>query len=296
MSAVIATSSLKVKKFGWATETVKGVIDDSAAFNDALVQDFETTPNIPNVEQAALGTPYLHKIIKTGERYRASVSFIPFDSDILMYAINRTGAKNVDKSLTWGLSQDMDSGSGTLVEKFQFAKGATCNSITINGSNDAVTVDSEWFCTDATTPSPTHGITGTPTWAPLVDAGWTGLSGGVNPITWGGVDQRVRSYSITVDNSVYEDQFLGDAQVSVTNPTTHRVSGSIDIIWTTTDLWADMKTLSPEILKIELGPSTFLTLTDAVLESGPIPRSASSTETTAVSYSLKAPKCEVTTV
>ena len=78
-----------------------------------------------------------------------------------MYAINRTGTKTVDKSLTWGISQMMAPAVGTaLVEQYQFAKGATCNSITINGSNESVTCDSEWFCTDVTTPAETSGITG----------------------------------------------------------------------------------------------------------------------------------------
>jgi hypothetical protein len=296
MSTVLATSSLQTRKMGWVEEEVKGAIPDDATFNDVLVQDFEPTPNMQNVEQSALGSPYKHKIVKTGERYRVSVNFIPFDSDILMYAINRTGTKTVDQSLTWGISQMMAPAVGTaLVEQYQFAKGATCNSITINGSNESVTCDSEWFCTDVTTPAETSGITGTVTWDPLLLAGWTGLSGGVQPITWGAVAQNVRAYSITFDNAVYEDQFLGDAQVSVTNPTTHTVSGSIDIIWSGTSLWADMKTFTPRVLKIELGPSTFITLTDAVLESGPLPRSATSTETTVVSYSLKAPKGEITT-
>ena len=154
---------------GWVEEEVKGAIPDDATFNDVLVQDFEPTPNMQNVEQSALGSPYKHKIVKTGERYRVSVNFIPFDADILMYAINRTGTKTVDQSLTWGISQMMAPAVGTaLVEQYQFAKGATCNSITINGSNESVTCDSEWFCTDVTTPSETAGITGTVTWDPLV--------------------------------------------------------------------------------------------------------------------------------
>ena len=73
---------------------------------------------------------------------------------------------NVDKSLTWGISQMMNE-AGALTEHYQFAKGATCNSITINGSNESVTCDSEWFCTDATTPAITSGITGTVVWDPL---------------------------------------------------------------------------------------------------------------------------------
>jgi hypothetical protein len=292
--SVVATSSLQTRKMGWVEEEVKGAIPADAHFNDVLVQEFNATPNMQNVEQSALGSPYRHKIVKTGERYRASINFIPFDSEILQYAINREGTMNVDKSLTWGISQMMNE-AGTLTEHYQFANGATCNSITINGSNESVTCDSEWFCTDVTTPAITSGITGTVVWDPLLLAGWTGLSGGVQPITWGGVAQNVRSYSITVDNAVYEDQFLGDAQVSVTNPTTHTVTGSIDIIWTGTTLWADMKTFTPRLLRIEMGPSTFIDLTDAVLESGPLPRSATSTETTVVSYSLKAPKGVIAT-
>ena len=292
--SVVATSSLQTRKMGWVEEEVKGAIPDDAHFNDVLVQEFNVTPNMQNVEQSALGTPYKHKIVKTGERYRASINFIPFDSEILQYAINREGTFNVDKSLTWGISQMMNE-AGTLTEHYQFAKGATCNSITINGSNDQIGCTSEWFCTDATTPAITSGITGTVVWDPLLLAGWTGLSGGVQPITWGGVAQNVRSYSITFDNAVYEDQFLGDAQVSVTNPTTHTVTGSIDIIWTGTALWADMKTFTPRLLRIEMGPSTFIDLTDAVLEAGPLPRSATSTETTVVSYSLKAPKGVIAT-
>src|SRR4030095_14942313 len=191
MSTVLATSSLQTRKMGWAEEDIKGIINDDAHFNDALVQEFEPTPNMQNVEQSALGTPYKHKIVKTGERYRVSINFIPFDTDILMYAINRTGAMTVNQSLTWGISQMMAPAVGTtLTEQYQFAKGATCNSITINGSNDQVGCSSEWFCNDVTTPSETPGITGTVIWDPLLLAGWTGLSVGVQPIEWGGVAQN----------------------------------------------------------------------------------------------------------
>jgi hypothetical protein len=295
VSVQLATSALKVQQHGWVEEVTRGTVPDNAAFNDILTQSFEVTPNELNQEQRALGTPYLHKIVKSGERWRASINFIPFDSDILMYSINRTGAKNVDKSLTWGVLQLMDTGVGTLSPQYQFAKGSTCNSITINSSADGVTCSSEWFCTDVTTPAATHGITGTPTWAALTSAGWSHLQGGANPINWNSVAQRTRSYSITVDNAVYEDQFLGSSTPDQTNVTTHTATGTVEIIWTNTTLWADMRTFTPRLLKISMGPATFITLTDAVLESGPLPRDASSTETTTVSYSLKAPKCEITT-
>ena len=73
--------------------------------------------------------------------------------------------------------------AGTLVEHYYFAKGAICDSVTVSGTNERVGVSTEWVPLDVTIPATTHGISGSPTWAAPSVPGWTGLTGGVAPIT-----------------------------------------------------------------------------------------------------------------
>jgi len=293
LSIAISTPQ-KITKFGWVEEVTKGQIPASAAFNDVLCQEFHPGPVIEHTEQAALGTPYLHAIEKLGDRYNVPFTYIPFDSDLLMYFINRTGAKNIDKSLCFGVGHDLNNG-GTLQEQFYFAKGCQCDSVTVTLANESVMVAAELVSLDVSSPSTSHGITGTPTWAALTLPGWTGLAGGVDPIDWNAVPQKVRGGTITVNNAIDRIQFLGDATLSYAQPTTHRVEGSLDIVWKDGTLLADVKAFTKRTCKIELGPSTFITLTNAVLHEAPWNLVATETSAMTVSYALKATKAEITT-
>ena len=105
--------------------------------------------------------------------------------DFLQYCVNTSGAKNRDKSLTFGVSQDMNA-AGTLVEHYYFAKGAICDSVTISGSNERVGVSTEWVPLDVTIPSATHGIGGTPTWAAPIRTRLDRING------WGTTDSLER--------------------------------------------------------------------------------------------------------
>jgi hypothetical protein len=295
LSTIAISTPQKVTKFGWVEETTKGQIPANAAFNDVLAQEFNPGPTIEHVEQAALGTPYLHAIEKLGERYNVPFTYIPFDSDLLMYFINRTGTKNIDKSLTFGVGHDLNN-AGTLQEHFYFAKGCQCDSVTVTIANDSVLVETELVALDVSTPSTSHGITGTPTWAPLTLAGWTGLAGGVDPIQWNALPQKVRGGSITVNNAIDRIQFVGDSTLSYAQPTTHRVEGTLDIVWKDSTLLSDVKTFTKRACKIQLGPACFITLTNAVFHEAPWSLVATETTAMTVSYTLKAVKAEITTV
>lgn len=147
-------------------------------------------------------------------------------------------------------------------------------------------------------PSTTHGFAGTPTWEvldPATDIGWTGLSGGVDPITWNALAQKVRGYSVTVNNAIDEVQFIGDATLSYAAPTTHRCTISMDIVYKDTTLLSEVKSLTKRTAKIKLATGWFITLTNCVLEAFDWNLSASSTEAMTVSYSGKATKAEITT-
>jgi hypothetical protein len=188
--------------------------------------------------------------------------------------------------------------AGTLVEQYIAAKGCQCDSVTIAGSNDAVTVTSEWVALSLSNPSTTHGFAGTPTWEALntsTDIGWTGLSGGVDPIEWNAAAQRVRSYSVTVNNAIDEVQFMGDSTLSYASPTTHRNTFTMDIVYKDNVLLSDVKSLSKRTLKIKLATGWFITLTNAVMEATELTESASSTEAFTLSYSGKAVSAQITT-
>lgn len=296
MSFPISTS-LKVVKFGYVEETTPGVPPSSPSFQAVAASEFSPAVSINNVENLALGSPFIYLIQKVGERYRVAFNFTPFEINLLEYGINTSGTRNRDKSLTIGMSQMLNV-AGTLTEQYSFAKGAQCDSMTIAGSNEAVTVTSEWVALDFTTPATAHGLGGTPTWEALDSATmipYTGLTGGVDPVQWNAAAQKVRAYSVTVNNAIDEVQFIGDSQLSYAQPTTHRCTISLDIVYKDTTLIADVKTLTPRVAKIKLATGVFITLTNCVLEAFDWTTSSDSTEATTISYSGKAVSAQITT-
>ena len=287
------TTSLKVTKFGDVEEEDRGVIPDDPAFVSLNTESFNPSTTVNVVEQPLLGSPFIFKQPKTGERYRFALEFGLTNIDFLQYCINTTGAKNRDKSLTFSVAQMMNA-AGTLVEHFYFAKGAICDSVTISGTNERIGVSSEWVPLDVTIPATVSGITGAPTWAVPTVAGFTGLSGGTNPISWNSLPQPTRSYSITVNNAVDEVQLMGNATLDYSIPTTHRNGVTLDIPYVGSSIQADVKASTPRDLKISLGPGVFLTATDCVLKEYDFPTSATDTSALTVSYSGSARSVEVT--
>lgn len=295
MSSGQLTTSLKTTKFGYVEEVTRGQIPASAAFLSLNAENFTPTNTTNVVEQPILGSPFIFKRPKTGERYRFALEFTATSRDFLEYCFNTTGAKNRDKSLTFGVGQMMDTtGSGTLTEHYYFAKGAICDSATVTGTNERVGISTEWVPLDVTIPSSTHGITGTPTWASPTIAGWTGLSGGANPIQWNSIAQKVRGYEVSVENAVDEVQLMGNATLDYSIPTTHRNSFTLDIPYTSTTLQTDAKAATERDLKISLGPAAFLTATNALLTEYDFPISATDTSALTISYAGSAQKIEVT--
>jgi hypothetical protein len=279
------TTSLKVTKFGYVEEVTRGQIPANAAFQSLNTENFTPTSTTNVVEQAILGSPFVFKRPKTGERYRFGLEFSITDINFLQYCVNTSGAKNRDKSLTFGVGQMMDTtASGTLTEHYYFAKGAICDSVTISGTNERIGVSTEWVPLDITLPSSTHGITGTPTWATPTLAGFTGLSGGTNPISWNSVAQKVRGYEVSVENAVDEVQLMGNATLDYSIPTTHRNSFTLEIPYTGNTLASDAKAGTARAMKIQLGSGVFLNFTDALLTEFDFPTSATDTSALTISY------------
>ena len=182
-----------------------------------------------------------------------------------------------------------------LTEHFYFAKGAICDSVTIEGSNERIGISTEWVPLDVTIPASTHGITGSPTWQQPSVAGWTGLSAGTTtPITWNAVPLQVRGYSVTVENAVDEVQLMGNPVLDYSIPTTHRNSFTLDIPFTSTALQADAKAGTARDLKIQLGPAAFLTFEEALLTEYDFPTSATDTSALTISYAGAARSITVT--
>ncbi len=292
------STSLKVKKFGYTpgTAATPDIIPSSAPFKALAVATFSPGVTINNVEQLALGLPTIYNIAKVGERYRAPINWNPFNRELLEYAINMEGTNNRDIPIHFGMSQMLNE-AGVLTEKYMFLKGATCDSITIAGTNDAVNVSSDWVALDFTQPSITHGQAGTPTWETLNRATmvpWTGLSGGVDPVVWNALATKVKAYSVTVNNAVDDtNQFIGDDKLSAAPATTHRVTLSLDLVYKNNDITADVRTLTLRDSSIKLATNAYLKLTGVALEAYDWETDASSTSATVISYSGKALKAEV---
>ena len=287
------TTSLKVTKFGYIKEVTRGAVPPDAAFISLNTEAFTPTSTTNVVEQPLLGSPFIFKQPKTGERYRFALDFNLTDIDFLQYCVNTSGTKNRDQSLSFSVGQMMNS-AGVLSEHFYFAKGAICDSVTISGTNERIGVSSEWVPLDVTIPATSHGITGTPTWATPTVAGFTGLSGGTNPVTWNSVPQPTRSYSITVNNAVDEVQLMGNPTLDYSIPTTHRNGVTLDIPYVNSTIQSDVKAGTPRDLKISLGTGVFLTFVDCVLKEYDFPTSATDTSALTVSYSGSARSVEVT--
>ena len=289
------TTSLKVTKFGYVEEVTRGQIPASAAFKALNAENFTPTTTTNIVEQAILGSPFLFKRPKTGERFRFALEGSMHDIEFMEYCVNTTGTRNRDDTLTFSVAQMMDlTASGLLTEHFYFAKGAQCDSVTFTGTNERVGFSSEWVPLDVTLPSTTHGIGGTPTWATPTTAGFTGLSGGTNPIVWNSVAQPTRSWEVSVENSIDEVQFMGNATLDYAIPTTHRNSVTLDIPFVSSTLATDARAATPRTLKISVGPAVFLTFTEAILTEFELPTSSTDTSALTVSYAGAAQKVEVT--
>src|SRR5262245_16642488 len=289
------TTSLKVTKFGYVEEVTRGQIPASAAFLSLNAENFTPTSTTNIVEQAILGSPFIFKKPKVGERYRFGLEFSVTSRDFLEYCVNTTGAKNRDKSLTFSVAQMMDTtASNTLSEHYYFAKGAICDSVTISGTNERVGVSTEWVPLDITLPATSHGISGTQTWASPSVAGFIGIDCGTNPITWNSVAQPTRSYEVSVENSVDEVQFMGNATLDYSIPTTHRNDFTLAIPFVGNTLATDAKAATARTMKISLGPSTFLTFTEATITEFDFPTSATDTSALTISYTGLAQKVEVT--
>jgi hypothetical protein len=230
-----------------------------------MVEEMTVTPTIVNQEQHAIGSAFVHKFVKTGERFRIAFNFTPFEIDLLEYGINRSGTRNVDKSLTIGASQDLNN-AGVLAEKYYFATGCQFDNVRIAGSTDRIFLSTELVALDWLPPSLTSGLAGTPTWEPLTQTGFTHLSGGLTPISWNAASQRVRDYDITIANAVDETQLMGNPNLDVAQPTTQRTSGTIQIPYSDNTLITDALNGVPRTLKIQIGPSVFLNLLDTLLE------------------------------
>ena len=92
------TTSLKVTKFGYIEEVTRGAVPPDAAFVSLNTENFNPSTTINVVEQPLLGSPFIFKQPKTGERYRFALEFGLTDINFLQYCVNTAGAKNRDKS------------------------------------------------------------------------------------------------------------------------------------------------------------------------------------------------------
>jgi len=204
--------------------------------------------------------------------------------------INVGATPSRDDSITFGVSQSLNN-AGTYAEMYSFAKGARCDSATIScEAQGLVTVESEWVPNDVTTWSSTSGITGTPVWTPLNSAThipFSSISGGATPVLFNSIAQKCKSYSITVNNAIDENQFIGSATVESAQPTTYRGTFELDIVYTDTTLIADTKSYTKRPIVLAIGTGATITMADCWIETYDEPLAADSTDAKTVTYSGK---------
>lgn len=301
MSTYPVTTSLNVvKKLQYVKQTVRGSFPSSAVFVLAQpIQDF--TPNFTTNSSPyrRIGDPDIFTSLKTGERFNFDISYQPQSRDLLKIGVNipsQDPTDNRDNILGFLYSQQMNE-AGTLVEKFVTMRDCQCNSTSIDVSLDAVAVSQNWIGSVMTVPGTTHGLPGTPTFAPDVTTDpWTGISSGLDPLTWNATTPDIRAFNCEIGQNIDEIQPLGNVNVVWANPTLRDITFSFDAIYEDNSLINDCRNHTKRAMEMKLSADTKLVFTNAQLMDYNETISATSAESKMISYSGIAQRVLVTTV
>ena len=260
MSFPITTSLRVLKPPQYVVETVRGTTPASPTFvKCGPIQEF--TPNLEtnSVTYRQLGSPDLYKVCKTGERFSFDMAFSPVNRNFMSFGINLASEDptyNRDKSLTIMLTQELNN-AGTLSEAWIVATGCTCDSTSIDISNDAVNVSQTWIANDIPLPVFTNPFT-TPTYdtTPLTGCPWNGTSAGDNILVHNSNEYVLRAFSCTVSQNTDQFQPLGTANVFATTPTIRDISGSFDVVHENSLLATDCENVTARAATVRLSTDT----------------------------------------
>jgi hypothetical protein len=295
MSLAVTTSLKVVEEPQWILETAFATPPTTGALqHGGPIKTFAYSVETNALDYRKLGSPDLYKILKLGERFTLDINFQPIDRVLISKAINLLeddATDNREQSITWYFSQMMNN-AGTLSEFHVIAKGCLPNSITIDLSNEAVDVSIAYTVSDIPVPNMTDPLAvGVTSAADITAAPWTGLSGGVNSITWNSIAYKLRAFSTTINQNVDEVQAIGDSLVFAAFPTIREISFNFDVVHQSNAISTDARNVTARAMSVKLHSTiSKLTYTDAHAVSYNEEISAEDTSVKTISYQGRAIK------
>lgn len=262
MSVYPITTSLKVvKELQYVKEITKGVTPTSPTFTAIPTATFIPTARPGDRKFIKLGNPDITKSINAFTNYDISITYSPVSFDAFLESmVNLTGTNNRDDTYTLLLSQQHNS-AGTLVEQYQIARGCTVSRIRILvAERDLVTVDSRWLALSISDWSSSHGLSGTPTFAPALTATpWATSSIGANPITFvdigTGTSYDVRRFSCTINHNTTRTQILDQFNTVRIDSDIRDIELTLGILFKDTQVSQSVKTFAAQDIKAKLNVS-----------------------------------------
>jgi hypothetical protein len=278
MSYVPTGQWTQTKKLQYIEESTYGLTPTaSPVFTSAgEIESVSETTELALKRYRSLGMEDLYQFLKNGQMYSFEVVYQPISSALIKYGTQAQGGGTgtIDKSLSFLYSEDIND-----IENYVFYKGARCDQVSVEVTNDSVKVSQNFICKDITTPSTTHGLT-TPTFASANSAApWTGTDGGSNPFTHNSNNYDVDKFKFTVARGLDAIRPNGETLIKLLIPTIRTITGEFDVVRKDTALITDCKNLTARaasyVLKSSVSTATF---TDMVLTSFATSRQATATE------------------
>jgi hypothetical protein len=256
MSLAVTTSLKVIEEPQWILETAYATPPTTGTLlHGGPIKSFAYSVETNASDYRKIGSPDLYKILKLGERFTLDINFQPIDNVLIAKAINLLeddATDNREQSITWYFSQMMNN-AGALAEFHVIAKGCLPNSITIDLSNEAVDVSISYAVSEIPIPNMVDPLdAGVTSAADITAAPWTGLSGGVNSITWNAIAYKLRAFSTSINQNVDEVQAIGDALVFAAFPTIREISFNFDVVHANNNISTDARNVTARAMIVKL--------------------------------------------
>ena len=232
-------SALITNAFASTAETGGfGITPTASPVFDAWSIVGEIVPKIDDVEidirQIGSHQKYASGGMQTAaHKYSFTMMLNPTAIDKMGYGSNppnyTTPAGTNAESLTFILGYKQALGGVSLTQHWVLFKGCKCNSLTITVTAEGlVEVTMEWICREITTPAASHGLT-TPTipdFSGITSAAISNVDSGAKPLTINAIAYAVNNWSITFNNNLIADPYIGTGLIEALNVGEIEVTGS----------------------------------------------------------------------
>lgn len=273
----VTTSLRVIKELQWVKEITKGVTPTSPIFTAIPTDTFFPRTRVRSVRYRKIGTQAdISKTILDTTRFDLSIAWSPVTAaGLLESMINLTGTNNRDDTYTFLLSQEHNE-SGTLVEKYQIARGCTISSVTIKpAQRGLLRIGSKWMATSISDWSLAHGLTA-PTFAtPLTATPWSTREMGTGAIRFTDLPGQVydmRTFLVTINHNTTRTHILDAFRTVRIDSSERDIEIDVDIIYKDDQISESVKSFIAQEMKLQLHVDNLttdvamLTFTDVRLE------------------------------